>query len=175
MRRMGCCSPGTHSIRARSIFIVRRPTWMLMSHRSRGWLDWPLAFNSCCPHTMSRSLSPVIFRVYLTQFSRCATGRQNRYRRMESENMSSKVSRSSCPNDCGCRTSAESASWGGTQATAGHGKNERSPKSRLRAVEHVKEHSHGEATKRIDERREQHHRRNQTAQDIEEGEDERPH
>ena len=41
-------------------------------------------------------------------------------------------------------------------------------------MEHVKEHSHAEAAKRIDERREQHDRRNQAPQDIEEGEDERP-
>jgi 3-hydroxyacyl-CoA dehydrogenase len=39
----------------------------------------------------------------------------------------------------------------------------RSPKSRLllRSMEYVKEHSHGEATKRIDKRREQRDRRNQ--------------
>jgi hypothetical protein len=42
-------------------------------------------------------------------------------------------------------------------------------------VEDVKEHSHAEAAKCIDERREQRHRRNQVAQDIEEGGDERPY
>jgi len=46
--------------------------------------------------------------------------------------------------------------------------------SRLRSVEHVKEHSHAEASKRIDERREQHCRRNQALQDIEDVEDECP-
>jgi hypothetical protein len=49
------------------------------------------------------------------------------------------------------------------------------PRSRLlRSMEHVKEHGHCEATERINERREKHRRRNQTAQDIKEGEDERP-
>ena len=38
-----------------------------------------------------------------------------------------------------------------------------------------KEHSHAEATKRIDERGEERHRRNQTPHEIEEVEDERPH
>jgi hypothetical protein len=52
--------------------------------------------------------------------------------------------------------------------------NELSRKSRLRSMEHVKEHHHAEATKRIDERREQRYRRNQTPQEIEEVEDEIP-
>jgi hypothetical protein len=41
-------------------------------------------------------------------------------------------------------------------------------------MEHVKEHHHADATKRIDEGREQRDRRNQTTQHIEEIEDERP-
>jgi|HubBroStandDraft_4_1064222.scaffolds.fasta_scaffold405127_1 hypothetical protein len=49
------------------------------------------------------------------------------------------------------------------------------PASLLRPVEHEKEDSHAEATERIDERREQHCRRNQIPQDIKEIEDERPH
>lgn len=53
--------------------------------------------------------------------------------------------------------------------------NELSLKSRLRSMEHVKEHSHAEPNQRIDERREQRYRRNQTPQEIEEVEDERPH
>jgi hypothetical protein len=48
-------------------------------------------------------------------------------------------------------------------------------KSRLHSTEHVKEHSHAEASKRIDKRREQRCCRNQTPQDIENVEDERPH
>ena len=52
---------------------------------------------------------------------------------------------------------------------------ELSVKSRLRSMEHEKEHHHAEATKRIDERREQHDRRNQAPQEIEEIEDEIPH
>jgi CRISPR/Cas system CSM-associated protein Csm3 (group 7 of RAMP superfamily) len=47
--------------------------------------------------------------------------------------------------------------------------------SRLRSMEDVKEHSHGEASKRIDERREQQYRRNHAPQEIEDGEHERPH
>jgi len=47
--------------------------------------------------------------------------------------------------------------------------------SRLHSVKHVKEHSHAEASKRVDERREQHYRRNQAPQDIEDVQDERPH
>jgi hypothetical protein len=50
-----------------------------------------------------------------------------------------------------------------------------SPKSRLRSMEHVKEHGHAEATKCINERRENRHGRNSTAQRIEDVEDERPH
>jgi hypothetical protein len=42
-------------------------------------------------------------------------------------------------------------------------------------MEHEKEHYHAEAAKRIDERGEQRDRRNQTPQEIEEVEDERPH
>ena len=42
-------------------------------------------------------------------------------------------------------------------------------------MEHVKEHHYAECAKRIDERREQRYRRNQTPQEIEEVEDERPH
>ena len=42
-------------------------------------------------------------------------------------------------------------------------------------MEHEKEHQHAEAAKRIDERREQHDRRNQAPQQIEEIEDEIPH
>ena len=53
--------------------------------------------------------------------------------------------------------------------------NELSLKSRLRSMEHEKEHYHAEAAKRIDERGEQRDRRNQTPQEIEEVEDERPH
>ena len=41
-------------------------------------------------------------------------------------------------------------------------------------MEYVKEYSHTEATKRINERREQRYRRNQVPQYIEKGEDERP-
>ena len=48
-------------------------------------------------------------------------------------------------------------------------------KSRLRSMEHVKEHSHAEASKRMDERREQHYRRNQAPQGTEDVENERPH
>ena len=54
-------------------------------------------------------------------------------------------------------------------------KNELSPKSRLRSVEHVKEHHHAEAAKSIDEGLEQRDRRNQAPQEIEEVEDEIPH
>jgi len=50
-----------------------------------------------------------------------------------------------------------------------------SPKSRLRSMEHVKKHSHAEASKRIDKRREQHYRRNRAPQGIEDVENERPH
>src|ERR1019366_3089356 len=53
--------------------------------------------------------------------------------------------------------------------------NELSPKSRLCSIEHEKEHHHAEAAKRINERREQHYRRNQAPQEIEEVEDELPH
>ena len=42
-------------------------------------------------------------------------------------------------------------------------------------MERVKEHSQAEATKRIDQRREQRDRRNQTTQQIEQVEDEIPH
>jgi len=49
-----------------------------------------------------------------------------------------------------------------------HGFFAASPRSHLlRPVEHVKEHSDSEAAERIDERREQHCRRNQTPQGIE--------
>ena len=54
-------------------------------------------------------------------------------------------------------------------------KNELSLKSRLRSVEHVKEHHHAEATKRVDERREERDRRNQATQQIEQVEDGIPH
>jgi hypothetical protein len=50
-----------------------------------------------------------------------------------------------------------------------------SVKSRLRFIEYVKEYSDAEASKRIDERREQDYRRKQTPQDIDDVEDERPH
>src|ERR1035437_1060385 len=53
--------------------------------------------------------------------------------------------------------------------------NELSLKSRLRSMEHEKEPHHAEATKCINERLEHHYRRDQTPQDIEEGEDEIPH
>jgi superfamily I DNA/RNA helicase len=49
-----------------------------------------------------------------------------------------------------------------------------SAKSRLRFVEHAKEQSHAETSKRIDEPREQHCRGGQSPQDIEDGGDERP-
>ena len=49
-----------------------------------------------------------------------------------------------------------------------------SPKSRLRSMEHIKEHSHAEASKRTDERRKQDCRRNQATQDIEDVKNERP-
>jgi hypothetical protein len=42
-------------------------------------------------------------------------------------------------------------------------------------MEHVKEHRHTEAAKRIDERREERDRRNQATQQIEQVEDEIPH
>jgi hypothetical protein len=42
-------------------------------------------------------------------------------------------------------------------------------------MEHEKEHHHAEATKRINERREERDRRNQAPQEIEEVEDELPH
>jgi hypothetical protein len=42
-------------------------------------------------------------------------------------------------------------------------------------MEHEKENHHAEATKRIDERREQRYRRNQATQQIEQVEDEIPH
>jgi len=45
---------------------------------------------------------------------------------------------------------------------------------RLRSMEHVKEDRHAEATKRLNERREQHDRGNQIPQDIEKVEDEPP-
>jgi len=44
----------------------------------------------------------------------------------------------------------------------------------LRPVEHVEEHHHAEAAKRIDKRLEQHDRWNHAPQDIEEGEDKIP-
>ena len=42
-------------------------------------------------------------------------------------------------------------------------------------MEHEKEHHHAEATKRVDERREERDRRNQATQQIEQVEDEIPH
>ena len=45
---------------------------------------------------------PVVFRVYWAQFSKYALGRPNRCQTMESANIGSKVSRSSCPNDAAC-------------------------------------------------------------------------
>src|ERR1019366_6110176 len=53
--------------------------------------------------------------------------------------------------------------------------NELSLKSRLRSMEHEKERHHAEATKRVDERREERDRRNQATQQIEQVEDEIPH
>ena len=47
--------------------------------------------------------------------------------------------------------------------------------SRLRSMEHEKEHHHHEATKRIDERGEQRDRRNQATQQIQQVDDEIPH
>jgi hypothetical protein len=47
-------------------------------------------------------------------------------------------------------------------------------RSRLRSTEHVKEHGHTEAAKRINERREQRHSRNQAPQRVENIKDERP-
>ena len=47
--------------------------------------------------------------------------------------------------------------------------------SRLRSMEHEDEHHHAEATKPIDERREERDRRNQATQQIEQVEDEIPH
>ena len=46
--------------------------------------------------------------------------------------------------------------------------------SRLRSMEHKKEHSQGEAGKCIDERREEHHWRGHAPENIEDVEDERP-
>ena len=49
------------------------------------------------------------------------------------------------------------------------------PKSRLRPVEHVKEHHYTEAAKSIDKRLEEHDRWNHAPQDIEEGENKIPY
>jgi len=51
----------------------------------------------------------------------------------------------------------------------------RAEKSRLRSMEHVKEYSHAEATKRINKGRQHRHHRNQSAQGVQEVEGERPH
>lgn len=70
---------------------------------------------------------------------------------------------------------AEQASSMGRASQSHPWEDELSLKSRLRSMEHEKEHHHAEAAKSIDEGLEQGDRRNQVPQNIERGEDEIPH